>query len=32
MEYIRGDHWRYVSEDGDDKKNIHALGWEVYTK
>ena len=32
MEYIRGDHLRYVSEDGDDKKNIHALGWEVYTK
>ena len=25
MEDSRGDHWRGVAEDGDNKKNIHAL-------
>ena len=29
---IRKDHWRDVAEEGDDKKNIHALRWEVNVK
>ena len=31
-EESREDHWRYVSEDDDDKKKIHALIWYFYTK
>ena len=29
---IREDHWRYLAEENDDKKNIHALRWELYVK
>ena len=29
---IREDHWRDVAEEGDNKKKIHALRWEVYLK
>ena len=29
---IRKDHWRDVAEEGDDKKKIYALRWEVYVK
>ena len=29
LDEIREEHWRDVSEKGDDKKNIHALRWEV---
>ena len=29
---IREEHWRDISEEGDDKKNIHALIWGVYVK
>ena len=25
-------HWRDVSENSDDKNNIHSLRWEVYVK
>ena len=32
MDDSRVDHWRDVSEEGDNKKNICALGWEVYIK
>ena len=32
MDEIRDDHWRDDSEEGCDKKNIHALRWEVYAK
>ena len=32
MGAIREEHWRDVSEEGDDKKKIHALRWEVYIK
>ena len=32
MEYIMEEHWRDVSGDGDNKKKIHGLRWEVYTK
>ena len=32
MGEIRDEHWRDVSEEGDDKKKIHALRWEVYVK
>ena len=32
MDDSRGGDWRDVAEDGDDKKNIHALRWEVYVK
>ena len=28
----RGKHWRNASEDGDGKKKIHNLRWEVYVK
>ena len=30
MEDSREEHWRDIAEDGKDKKNIHALMWEVY--
>ena len=26
------DHWRYLAEESNDKKNIHALRWCVYVK
>ena len=32
MDVTREEHWRDVAEDGDDKKNIHALRWEFYSK
>ena len=32
LDAIREEHWRDVSEEGDDKKNIHSLRWEVYVK
>ena len=32
MNGIRDKHWRDVAEEGDNKKNIHALKWEVYVK
>ena len=28
----REEHWKDVDYDGDEKKKIHALRWEVYTK
>ena len=32
LDEIREEHWRDVAEEGDDKKNILALRWEVYVK
>ena len=32
LDAIRGDHWRNVAEEGDKKKKIIALRWEVYVK
>ena len=32
LDEIREEHWRDVSEEGDYKKNIHDLRWEVYVK
>ena len=32
LNVIREDHWRDVAEEGEDKKKIHALRWEVYIK
>ena len=32
MGAIREEHWRDIAEEGEDKKNIHALRWEVYVK
>ena len=32
MDEIREEHRRDIAEVGDDKKNIHALRWEVYIK
>ena len=29
LDAIMEDHWRDVTEEGDDKKTIHALRWEV---
>ena len=29
---IREDSWRDIAEENDDKKNIHALRWDVYVK
>ena len=29
---IREDHWRYLAEERNDKKKIHALRWCVYVK
>ena len=29
MDDTREEHWRDVAEDGEDKNNIRALGWEV---
>ena len=32
LDAIREEHWRDAYEEGDDKKKIHALRWEVYVK
>ena len=32
LDVIMEEHWRDVAEEGEDKKNIHALRWEVYVK
>ena len=32
LDAIREYHWRDISEEGNDKKKIHALRWEVYVK
>ena len=32
MDEIREEPWRDIAEVGDDKKNVHALRWEVYIK
>ena len=32
LDAIREEHWRDVAYEGDDKKKIHALSWEVYFK
>ena len=32
LDEIRKDYWVYVAEEGKDKKNIHALRWEVCVK
>ena len=32
LDEIREEHWRYVAEEGDDNKKIHALRWDVYVK
>ena len=32
MNSIREDQSRDVAGEGDDKKNIHSLRWEVYVK
>ena len=32
MEDIKGEHWMDFAEDGEDKSNIHALRWDVYTR
>ena len=28
----REEHWRYIAEEGDNKKKIHSLRREVYVK
>ena len=32
LDTISEEYWRGVAEEGDDKKKIHALRWEVYVK
>ena len=32
LDAIKGKHWRDVSEEGDVKKKINALSWEVCVK
>ena len=32
MYEIRLYDWRYVAQEGDDKKEIHALRWDIYVK
>ena len=32
MDAIREEHYRYVAEEGYDKKKINYLIWEVYVK
>ena len=32
MDEIMEGHWRYVADEDDDKKNMHALRWEIYVK
>ena len=26
----RDEYWRYIAEDGEDKKKINSMRWEVY--
>ena len=32
LDEIREEHLRDVADEDDDKKNIHALRWEIYVK
>ena len=32
MEDSWEEYWKYVADDGEDKKKIHALRWDVYTR
>ena len=32
LDGIMEEHWRYIAKEGDNKKNIHALRWEIYFK
>ena len=32
LDAVREEHWRNVAEEGDDKKKIHDLRWDVYVK
>ena len=32
LDEIREEHWKDIAEEGDNKKNIRALRWEVYVK
>ena len=32
LDLIKEEHWRNVAEEGDKKKKIIALRWEVYVK
>ena len=32
LDVIMEEHWRDVSDEGDNKNNIHALWWEFYVK
>ena len=32
LDEIRETHWSYVAQEGDDKKKIHSMRWEVYYK
>ena len=32
LDEIREEYWRVIAEEGDGKKKIHALKWEVYVK
>ena len=32
MYEIRDEHWRDFSEEGDNKKKMHALRWDIYVK
>ena len=32
MDTMMEEHWRDVDEEGEDKKKIHALRWEIYIK
>ena len=32
MDVIRDKHWRDVAEEGENKKKIHSLRWDVYAK
>ena len=32
LDEIQEKHWRDITEEGEDNKNIHSLRWEVYVK
>ena len=32
LDGIMEEHWRYIAEEGDNKKKIRALRWELYVK
>ena len=32
LDAFREDHWRDVAEEGENKKKVNALRWEVYIK